>query len=47
MNIYSGDIHSVTSPPAKLCFVLVVHMKSRGRLANQSHTTGHSTTEKE
>ena len=47
MNIYSGDIHSITSPPAKLHYVLVVHAKSRGRSADQSHMTGHSTTEKE
>ena len=47
INVYLGDIHSITSPPAKLCYVLVVYAKLRGQLANQSHMTGHSTTEKE
>ena len=47
MNIYLGDIHSITSPPAKLCYVLVVHAKLRGQLADKSRMTGHSTTGKE
>ena len=41
------DIHSITSPPAKLCYILIVHAKSRGRSVDQSRTTGRSTTEKE
>ena len=47
MNIYSGDIHSITSPPAKLHYNLGVHVKSRGRSADKSHMTGYSTTGKE
>ena len=47
MNINLGDIHSVTSPPAKLCYILVVHAKSRGQLADKSRMTGHSMTGKE
>ena len=43
----SRDIHSVTSPPAKLCYILIVHAKSRGWSVDRSHTTGRSTTEKE
>ena len=35
MNIYVGDIHSITSPPAKLHYVLVVYMELGGRLANK------------
>ena len=43
----SRDIHSVTSSPAKLRYVLVVHAKSRGRSVDRSRTTSCSTTEKE
>ena len=43
----SRDIHSITSPPAKLCYVLVVHAKSRGQSVDRSRTTGRWTTEKE
>ena len=42
------DIHSVTSPQLNFAtHVLVVHAKSRGQSADQSHMTGCSTTEKE
>ena len=43
----SRDIHSVTSPPAKLHYVLIVYAKSTGWSADQSRMTGCSTTEKE
>ena len=35
MNIYLGDIHSITSPPAKLCYILMVYTKLRGWSADQ------------
>ena len=47
INIYSRDIHSVTSPPAKLCYILIVYVKSRDQSADQSRMTSHSITEKE
>ena len=43
ISIYMRDFHSVTSPPAKLCYVLIVYAKLSSRLANKSHTTGHLT----
>ena len=43
ISIYLRDIHSVTSPPAKLHYVLIVYAKLSGQLANKSHMTGHST----
>ena len=46
INVYSGDIHSITSLPAKLCYVLVVFALLRGQPIDQSHAAGHSTTGK-
>ena len=47
INVFLGTYPLCHIPPAKLCYVLIVHTKSRGWSANQSHTTGHITTEKE
>ena len=43
ISIYLRDIHSITSPPAKLCYILVVYTKSSGWLANKYCMTSHST----
>ena len=45
--MFTQEISTLSHPPAKLHYVLIVHMKSRGQLADQSHMTRHSTTEKE
>ena len=41
------EISTLSHPPAKLHYVLIVYAKLRGWLADQSHMTGHSTTGKE